>query len=517
MATFALKMLTFFEENFFSQRKKQLRHKHHVDRRGRDRPSCGGFGRRDGLMASASPVLPFEGDGNPNPTSNRRIPHESRLLYSPRHHITSIFKDGDADYSDAGAFSRRKRYRCDSHPLSRYTDYYENNDNFVRERPPPPLAHAKMNTNSYVRDEQVTLPPRSPAPTAKFAELSRHFFRVIKLCHHLDNVTPTDGNRIPPFLIRHITHQLCAVLKPAFPNFTILSVIKDNAQQWGSSTLGALEQHYSSLLTELLSEVALSLPRDWSSPFLVASRWAKRNFPRIHQTTLDRAKRLIESQAPELQRQMDQHAADLPHPPSTVDPPARPSGTTSPRPIVASHPEPVPGPPHQVPLPLSSSPRAPVSPHRRKGQRSLPSRAPRTPLRKPQPSERQDSSAQDDLTPGDDERQSPPALPIRKPHRNNLHPPTESRDTGQQIPIHPAGSDTAADDDDYDYEEDGESYDEAEEFLDSHDELPTQTGDQLKLTLLHQRFVTPTYRTKTHTKLKYSPDAAPFEPKTLTT
>lgn len=55
--------------------------------------------------------------------------------------------------------------------------------------------------------------------------------------------------------------QLCVMLKPAFPDLTVYSAIQHNAHQWGFLTLRTLEEHYSIFLSELLLEVALTLPQ----------------------------------------------------------------------------------------------------------------------------------------------------------------------------------------------------------------------------------------------------------------
>lgn len=135
-------------------------------------------------------------------------------------------------------------------------------------------------------------PPRLPAPDNHFAQLSRLIYKIIKVCHHLDNVSPIDGGR-GPLMIRHTVNHLCTLIRTAIPNPTTMLALEGNARQWGVIVLEILEQHYSECLISLLDQVDIQELRDWQQPFQVATRWAKRNLSRLQQTSIDRAKRLI--------------------------------------------------------------------------------------------------------------------------------------------------------------------------------------------------------------------------------
>lgn len=46
------------------------------------------------------------------------------------------------------------------------------------------------------------------APDAKFAQRSQTFFKIICICHHLESVSPDDGNKGPLLITRTVEH-LC--------------------------------------------------------------------------------------------------------------------------------------------------------------------------------------------------------------------------------------------------------------------------------------------------------------------
>lgn len=200
----------------------------------------------------------------------------------------------------------------------------------------------------------------------------------------------------------------------------------------------------------------------------MATRWAKRNFPKLRQTTLDKAKKLIEG----TESQTDSDTAPLPHPPATADPPASPSVTAPPLPADTSHSEPTPCVPHHPPFSISvvrsTKPRRP------------PPKASTSSVQTPQPPQRQDPRSHDDLFPGDDELPCSPASQPPKRPGVNIHSPLKSRSVGQLVPIDPRDADEADINDDDD---------EAEDPHDTKDESPTQA-----------RFATPISTTKSHIK-----------------
>lgn len=401
-------MTFFIDGKPLKRRQQQLRHRHSPDRRGDSfRPTSVGLRFVNTRMARASPGSPFEGDWTPISKPNRPIPPGFRPFKSdcPRRRS---FKYGETDNADSSAPSCSFRYRHESQTFSCHNLGSDNN-------------HVNTSTGS----DDAAVPLRLPAPDANFAELSRTFYKIIKLCHHLDHVAPADDDKIPSF-IRNMMHHLCVMLKPAFPDSEICKTIKHNAQQWCSVTLTTLEQHYSNLLHDLLSDVAKILPEIWSSPFLVATRWAKKNFLNLHQSTLNRAKLLIQSHTMELRPPAAPDTAPPLHPPAAMDPPASPAVTAPQLSTDSLHLDPTPLLPHHPP---SSTP--PVG--KTKKHRSSP-KASTTALFAPPLPQRQDPRHQHDSTSGDDERPCSPALQLPKSQKVNKHLPLKRSDTGQLIP-----------------------------------------------------------------------------------
>lgn len=125
--------------------------------------------------------------------------------------------------------------QCSSAPASQHHRYCHG---------PPTLSHPTEGfENIGTHNEAAAAPIRLPAPSAEFAQLSHLFFQIIfiKLCHHLDNVAPADGDKAP-FLIQSMMHQLFMMLRPAFTDSTVHSAPQRNARQWGSSTLKILDK-----------------------------------------------------------------------------------------------------------------------------------------------------------------------------------------------------------------------------------------------------------------------------------
>ncbi|KAK2879316.1 hypothetical protein Q8A73_006229, partial [Channa argus] len=93
--------------------------------------------------------------------------------------------------------------------------------------------------------------PQVPTTDPKFAGLVRSLYKIIKMVHHLQNVTP-EPDQPGPRMIARMVDILASMIKPAFdPN--------------------------------------------WKTAFEVATRWARRNLARITQDVLDHAKALIMS------------------------------------------------------------------------------------------------------------------------------------------------------------------------------------------------------------------------------
>ncbi|KAL3966294.1 hypothetical protein ACER0C_031691 [Sarotherodon galilaeus] len=134
--------------------------------------------------------------------------------------------------------------------------------------------------------------PTDPA----FAKLVRKLHAVIKMVHHLQNVSPKPG-KAHPRMIARMVEVLASMIKPASPTPRTVDLIWGNATNWGYNTLLILEEHYMAGLETMLVDLEGDLVPDWKAAFEVATRWARRNLPRITQDVLDHAEALISSRS----------------------------------------------------------------------------------------------------------------------------------------------------------------------------------------------------------------------------
>ena len=163
---------------------------------------------------------------------------------------------------------------------------------------PQPRSYAAAVRGSPTRRATRFGPPadvrqdlRRPADE-RLGQLIRKLHAVIKMVHHLQNVTITP-DRPEPLMIARIVDSLTSLIKPADPTDDVLDLIEGNAKNWGQNTLQILQDHYQKRLEKLLQDLPGDLTRDWREAFIVATRWACRNLPRITQDVLDQAEALI--------------------------------------------------------------------------------------------------------------------------------------------------------------------------------------------------------------------------------
>lgn len=126
----------------------------------------------------------------------------------------------------------------------------------------------------------------------KFGQLVRKMHKVIKMVHHLQNVTP-EPDKSEPFMISRMVNILSSMIKPAAPTADTLDLIVGNAKNWGYTTLVILEDHYKAGLGTLLEDLSRELVPQWNTAFVVATKWARKNLPRIKQEVIDHAEALI--------------------------------------------------------------------------------------------------------------------------------------------------------------------------------------------------------------------------------
>lgn len=171
---------------------------------------------------------------------------------------------------------------------------------------------------------------RQQQPTdPKFAKLVRQLHSVIKLVHHLQNVSQKPG-KPEPVMISRMVENLSTMIKPACPNQKTKDLIDGNARNWGHTTLIILEDHYTAMLEDVLSELSGTLPSDWQTAFEVATRWAKKNLPRITQEVIDHAEASVttcteveidlETQPTPAPQNTEQQTEDVHEPPQQTRP-----------------------------------------------------------------------------------------------------------------------------------------------------------------------------------------------------
>lgn len=131
---------------------------------------------------------------------------------------------------------------------------------------------------------------RNTSADPKFGALVRQLKKVIKIVHHLQNVT---GEKSQPQMISRMVDMLANVIKPAAPNAKTADMIVGNAKNWGHTTMVILQDHYETALEETLEGLVLDAEVDWKVAFEVATRWARRNLPRLPRDVVEHAEALV--------------------------------------------------------------------------------------------------------------------------------------------------------------------------------------------------------------------------------
>ena len=122
--------------------------------------------------------------------------------------------------------------------------------------------------------------------------LIRRVYKVIRSVHHLQNVAP-QADKPPPRMIARMVENLADMIRPAAPSQPTMDLIRGNARNWGNTTCNILRDHYQACLEDFLGDIERGPTTDWKDAFLVATRWAKRNLPRITREILEDAEAAI--------------------------------------------------------------------------------------------------------------------------------------------------------------------------------------------------------------------------------
>ncbi|KAK2811578.1 hypothetical protein Q5P01_000179 [Channa striata] len=164
------------------------------------------------------------------------------------------------------------------------------------QRPPPtdPQFAAQAGRDPRRRPFSDTNAQRPPPTDPQFAAQVRGFHKIIKLVHHLQNVSPQSGE-VGPRMIARMVDILSSFVKPAIPTIYTTDMIVGNAKNWGHTTLIILQNHYKDGLETLLKDLPAQMTTAWRDAFVVASRWARRSLARVTQEVLDHAEALIMS------------------------------------------------------------------------------------------------------------------------------------------------------------------------------------------------------------------------------
>lgn len=146
------------------------------------------------------------------------------------------------------------------------------------------------------RDDNISREPASPA----LGSLIRKMHKLIKLVHHSQNVTPTDGEE--PRVISKMVAMVKSMVKPSSPTPQTSTLLDGNARNWGYNTLTILTDHYKAEIDKLLNSLCGLLDHNWRQAFEVAIRWAKRNITRLSRDVTDSVEALLAAHSNEAQQ-----------------------------------------------------------------------------------------------------------------------------------------------------------------------------------------------------------------------
>lgn len=201
----------------------------------------------------------------------------------------------------------RSAGRKDRAPVPSF--WRDNRVPFPNRRVPPPgssrfpgpqnRSYAAVVKGPYQRQDAGWRPARPADPGVirqaadpQLGRLIRKLHDVVKMVHHLQNVTPQPG-KDEPKMISRMVDLLSGMIRPAAPTQATLDMISGNAKNWGYNTYLILMEHYEKSLENFLEEIQGILTPQWKVAFAVAVRWAKRKWPNITQDAIDQAEALI--------------------------------------------------------------------------------------------------------------------------------------------------------------------------------------------------------------------------------
>lgn len=140
-----------------------------------------------------------------------------------------------------------------------------------------------------------------PKTFNNFQLLVRAISKYLKISHHLTHTNCLPNTKVPTRL-QKVQRDLTQQILPAFPTENTRLFTSANASNWTFTSLQILEEHYHTTLTNTLTEIR-SLPKDdWNAALKVATKWVRKDLPRVKAITITQA-------TEKLQRQLniDQH------------------------------------------------------------------------------------------------------------------------------------------------------------------------------------------------------------------
>ena len=166
---------------------------------------------------------------------------------------------------------------------------------------PQPRSYAEV--VRQVRPARRAIPPQRAGSEARrqpaepqFGKLVRKCHLLIRMIHHLQNVA-NKPDTPEPRMISRMVNILSDMIKPAAPNKRTQDLLMGNAKNWGYNIHLILREHYETGIEEVLNELTNLLIPDWKSAFQVATRWARRNLPRLSQEVIEQAEAQVAARA----------------------------------------------------------------------------------------------------------------------------------------------------------------------------------------------------------------------------
>lgn len=134
--------------------------------------------------------------------------------------------------------------------------------------------------------------PMTSNDTGDFTKCVRIMCKIIKMTHHLHNVSQDSE---PPMICRMI-RTLSTFIKPALPLTKTMDFILGNAKNWGHTSMLILQNHYMEQIDNLILELTAISSSDWQEPFRVAANRARRDLGhRLLSDSVRKAETILEN------------------------------------------------------------------------------------------------------------------------------------------------------------------------------------------------------------------------------